>query len=107
MARNKELAERLREGAEHAEAHRDDDLGDIEASHPNRNRTVVFSIRLNPGELDVLQAIAEKTGIPASTLARGWILDGLDVEEAMVGDLGAALDRLAADVDRLRAITRS
>lgn len=39
------------------------------------NRSVVFSLRLNHEELEALQAIAERANLPASTLARSWLVE--------------------------------
>jgi hypothetical protein len=46
-------------------------------SRPNRKRSAVYSIRLDPDEVAALHARAEETGLPASTLARSWIVDQL------------------------------
>lgn len=100
------LAQRIHDGAEWAEAHRDEPIEeDTPATRPARARSVVFSLRLNPDEFDNLNAIAARLEVPASSLARGWILDGIDQEREQP-DLQAALDRLAADIDRVRAIAK-
>ncbi len=46
-------------------------------SRPNRKRSAVYSIRLDPDEVAALHARAEETGLPASTLARSWIVEQL------------------------------
>lgn len=63
---------------------------DIAGEHRNLNRSVMFSIRLNPEELDELNRHAESRGLPVRTLARALLL------QAMRGD-----DDLARRVDRL------
>jgi len=44
-------------------------------SRPNRVRSTVYSVRLNPEEVAAVQALAEAAGLPASTLVRSWITD--------------------------------
>lgn len=46
----------------------------------NHNRSVVFSVRLNPDELEELQEHADRQGLPARTLARAWILQRMREE---------------------------
>ena len=50
---------------------------DAKLSRPNRKRSAVYSIRLDPDEVAALQARAEEMGLPASTLARSWIIEQL------------------------------
>lgn len=101
-----ELAQRIREGAEWAEAHRDDPTEeDTPPTRPGHARSVVFSLRLNPDEFEMINTLATRLGVPASSLARGWILDGMDQERDQP-DLRTALDRLAADIDRARALAK-
>jgi hypothetical protein len=52
-------------------------------TRPNRGRSTVYSIRLNPDEVAALQSIAETAGIPGSTLARSWIVER--IQEGGVG----------------------
>lgn len=102
----------LDEEGEHAEATRD---GSVPASalaratHPNRGKSVMFSLRLSPDELAAVQAVAEIHGIPASTLARGWILRQLAAERAGANTYTAAavLDRIETDVRALRKLVGS
>lgn len=51
----------------------------------NVNRSVMFSVRFNPDELEELQRYAEQRGLPARTLARAWILERMR-EEGRQGD---------------------
>jgi hypothetical protein len=67
----------------------------VQGERRNHGRSVVFSIRLNPGELAELERYASGRELPARTLARAWILDRLR-EESADHDNG-----LAARVDRL------
>lgn len=45
------------------------------------NRTVVFSVRLNTDEVESLQALADRDGLPSSTLVRSWIVERIRREE--------------------------
>lgn len=60
----------------------------------NLNRSVMFSVRFNPDELDDLQRYAEQRGLPARTLARSWILDRLRHESSQHGSSGDLTDRV-------------
>ncbi len=41
------------------------------------NRSVVFTLRLNPDEIHAVNEAAENADLPPSTLVRAWILDRL------------------------------
>jgi hypothetical protein len=60
-------------------------------SRPNRARSTVYSIRLDPDEVLALQAIADAAGLPASTLARSWIVERIREEQTGLGDAEAEL----------------
>src|ERR1700730_256392 len=49
-------------------------------SRPNRARSTVYSIRLNPEEVAEVQTLAEAAGPPASTLVRSWIIERIRAE---------------------------
>jgi hypothetical protein len=109
MTRNNddELRRLLDEEAEHAEATKDDPIPAsalARATRPNRGKSVMFSLRLNPDELAAVQALAEDQGVPASTLVRGWIVRQLAAERVGAADTDAALDRLETDVRALRKL---
>ena len=55
-------------------------------SRPNRARSTVYSIRLNPEEVAEVQALADAAGLPASTLVRSWIIERIRVEHGEVSD---------------------
>lgn len=68
-------------------------------TRPGRGRSVMFSIRLNPDELEALNHYAEQEGLPARTLARAWILQALerrDTIDARVRRLEQAVFRKTA-----------
>lgn len=60
----------------------------------NLNRSVMFSVRLNPEELDELQRHAEQRGLPARTLARAWILERLHEQDEHNDSLSQRVTRL-------------
>ena len=60
-------------------------------SRPNRGRSTVYSIRLNPDEVAALQSIADAAGVPGSTLARSWIVQRIQEEQAGLSDAEAKL----------------
>lgn len=105
-----ELRRLLDEEAEHAEATKDEPIPAsalARATRPNRGKSVMFSLRLNPDELAAVQALAEDQGVPASTLVRGWIARQLAAEQAGAADAAAMLDRLETDVRVLRRLVAS
>lgn len=58
---------------------------------PNRARSTVYSIRLNPEEVAEVQALADAAGLPASTLVRSWIIERIRAEHGEVSDAEAEL----------------
>jgi hypothetical protein len=93
--------------AEHAEATRDEPIpaeAATRATRPNRAKSATFSLRLNPGELAELQALADARAVPASTLVRSWIVQRLTAERDTPSDTALMLDRLENDVRVLRNI---
>ncbi|GFG71169.1 hypothetical protein [Mycolicibacter senuensis] len=77
--------------------------GHVKVSRPNRARSRVLQVRLNPDEFEALEAIAERRGLPVSTVAREQLLRLVAQDEAAQrgetpirawGDLVSAMDRL-------------
>lgn len=60
-------------------------------SRPNRARSTVYSIRLNPDEVAAVQALADDAGIPPSTLVRSWIVERVRIEQGEVSEAEAEL----------------
>src|SRR5262249_21371278 len=88
-----ELEGLIAEEAEASERTRDEPLPG-RAARKRPTRSVVYSIRLTPGQTEETQRIAEAAGIPAAGLVRGWVLQGLVAErEGAVGPTGEALAR--------------
>jgi hypothetical protein len=60
-------------------------------SRPNRARSTVYSIRLNPEEVAEVQALADAAGVPPSTLVRSWIIERMQAEHGETSDAEAEL----------------
>ncbi len=79
---------------------------DLVASKPNKpdkpNKSVPVAVRLAPEDVAALEALADQLDVPVSSLLRGWILAALSAqrEESVL----TALDRISADVQRLREL---
>jgi uncharacterized UPF0146 family protein len=71
----------LREELEHSELVRDGLLPP--GLGKRRGRAVVYSIRLPADAMDRLNALAEEVDVPASALARGFVLAGLAKTEEL------------------------
>lgn len=69
------------------------------ATRPGGQRAKVLSVRLNPSEFAELASYAASLDVPASALARGWILDQLRGNGQSVQQ---TIDRLARDIQQLR-----
>lgn len=96
----KELVEKI---AAEAEATADDPMpaGTV-WTQPNKGKSVTVATRLAPADLAAIEALAARLDVPVAALVRGWILAGL---RAHTGDtVHSALERLSADVARLRAL---
>lgn len=103
-----ELQRLIAEEAEYAELHRDEPIpADARATRPNRARSVMFSLRLNPDELAAVQDLASESDVPASALVRGWIVQRLAAERSAPTDTAAVVERLEADVRTLRKLVAS
>ena len=65
-------------------------------------KSVPVAVRLAPADVAAIEALAERLDVPMSSLLRGWILAALATNNEQT--IATALDRLAADVQRLREI---
>lgn len=72
----------------------------VVATRPNKS--VPIAVRLGPEDVAAIEALAERLDVPVSALLRGWILAALNPkrEESVT----TALDRITADVQRLREL---
>lgn len=100
-----DLDELLADEAEHAEQHRNDPSPPgAKGRRPNRAKSEMFSLRLNPEELGAVQDLARRAGVPVSALVRGWIVQRVAAERGTSNDAAAVVDQLEADVRRLREL---
>lgn len=65
-------------------------------------RSVTVATRLSPEDLAAIEALAGQLDVPVSALVRGWVLAGLNARK--VESVTTALDRIGADVQRLREL---
>lgn len=87
--------------AAEADATRDEPMpADAVATRPHKSVTV--ATRLLPDDAEAVEALAGRLGVPVSALVRGWVLAGLAAKNDE--SVGAALDRLSADLQRLREL---
>lgn len=94
--------------ADYSELHRDDPIpADAHATRPNRAKSTMFSLRLNPAELAAIQELAGERDVPASALVRGWIVQRIEAERNAPTDTAAVIERLEADVRTLRKLVAS
>lgn len=110
MSNDDELRRLIEAEAEHAEVTKDEPIPAealARATRPGQARSAMFSLRLNPDELAAVQALAEAQGVPASTLARGWIVQRLAAESNGPNDAAMMLDRIETDVRVLRKLVAS
>ncbi len=77
------------------------------ATRPNRAKSVMFSLRLNPDELAAVQQLASERDLPVAALVRGWIVQRLAAERNAPTDTAAVVERLEADVRTLRKLVGS
>jgi len=66
------------------------------------NKSVTVATRVSPEDLHAIEALASQLDVPVSALVRGWVLAGLNAGKAE--SLATALDRITADVQRLREL---
>lgn len=66
------------------------------------HKSVPVAVRLAPQEVAAIEALADRLDVPMSSLLRGWIQTALAANNT--GTVTAALDQLAADIQRLREL---
>lgn len=72
-----------------------------EWTKPNRGPSPLLTLRIPAETLEALQTLAASNGTPASTLARGFIADGLVNHQG--DDLRTAPGRLERDIAAVKA----
>jgi len=73
----------------------------VTVSRPNRARSKVLQVRLNPDEFEAIERIAAKRGLPPSTVARERLLAMIREEQGEQADVATQLVVVA---DQLRAV---
>jgi len=66
------------------------------------NKSVPVAVRLTSEDASAIDELATAMNVPASTLIRGWIRQGLAAKNETTID--SALDQITADVQRLREL---
>lgn len=66
------------------------------------NRSVPVAVRLAPEDVAAIESLAQRLEVPMSSLLRGWIINALAAQRDET--VTSAIDRIAADVQRLREI---
>ena len=66
------------------------------------NKSVPVAVRLAPEQVAAIEALAARLDVPMSALLRGWIQAALAAGNT--GTVTAAIDQLAADIQRLREL---
>lgn len=96
------------EAAEAARGH-DDDAPlppHVKVSRPNRARSRVLQVRLNPDEMEALEQFARRCGLPVSTVAREQLLHLVTPQKGEPGQrieaVRALIDQLSSTVSQLR-----
>ena len=91
----------LREELDRSEATRDEPLPP--GLGQRRGRSEPYSIRLSADAVERLEDLARKTDMPASALARGFVLAGL-AEAEEPDTVQALLQRVESDLAKLRRV---
>src|ERR1700728_212693 len=89
---SKDIESRITEEAAASEENPDAPIASgAKVDRPNRARSSVYSIRLNPDEVAAVQSLADDAGLPPSTLVRSWIVERVRVEQSEGGAAEAEL----------------
>jgi hypothetical protein len=97
-AEAKQLVEQIAAGADAAGDH----PMPADAMPTKPHRTITVATRLTAVDVAEIEALAERLDMPVSALLRGWIVAGLAGRKE--DSVATALDRLSADVQRLREL---
>lgn len=68
-------------------------------------RSQVYSVRLNQDEVEQVEQMAARLGLPASTMVRSWIVERLAADSDTT--IEAVVRRLERDVTALRAAAKA
>ncbi len=95
----------LKEEAEYAEAYKDEPLRGGTSIVRRGQKSKVYTLRLTESEYARLEIVAEKVGLPPSTLVRTWIAEHLAAEDPEHVDFQAMASTLEAISIRLAAVS--
>lgn len=103
---SRELRDLIDQEAEHAEAMEVDQTDRpipprVTLSRPNRARNKILQVRLNPDELAAIERLAERRGLPVSTVAREKLLELAAEDSEPCDDVAAQLLAAAARITEL------
>ena len=98
MNEAKKLVERI---AAEAEASAEEPMP-TDALPSKPNKAVTVATRLTVEDAAAIDELAARLEVPVSALLRGWILAGLAARQT--DTVHGAIDRLSADVQRLREL---
>lgn len=96
-----DLQKVLAEELEHSEATREEQLPQTGVRRRS-GRARVFSVRLDPDDIEAIEQIARRMDVPVTALVRGWVLRGM----AEHGDesLASAVERARVDIEWVREL---
>ena len=97
---NKNLEQLINQETEASELAYDVPVSD-KAVRKSRTKSVIYSVRLTPEQINEIQLVADAADIPPSALVRDWVLQGL-ANEKHQSDVDAILDSLVKDVSQLQ-----
>jgi hypothetical protein len=97
---------RVLQVAERAEVTKDkgDDVLAGKGVRRNAGKAQMMSFRISADDSKEIARIADEVGVPVSALVRGWVTEGLARHHG--ASLPDTVERLAAEVERLRALLR-
>lgn len=97
------IEEQIKAGQAESEATKDEPYPEgTVPTRPGQARSVVQSVRLPVDAFAEIEQIAREADVPVGALIRGWVLAGLASERDT--SLTDAVERLAADIDRVRRL---
>lgn len=76
----------------------------VTVTRPNRARSKVLQVRLNPDEMEAVERIAAQRDLPPSTVARDWLLRMVRENEAQAGSATATalIEQVLSAASQLR-----
>lgn len=100
IVNDKNLEQLMNQETEASELAHDVPVSD-KAVRKSRTKSVIYSVRLTPEQINEIQHVADAADIPPSALVRDWVLQGL-ANEKHGSDVDTILDSLVKDVNQLQ-----